>query len=378
MSGLSPTWQSAPMFRASMSRRRFIQRSLWGAAGLSLSSCGWRLADIQNQAPIAASTDQLHIYTWTSYSDDQLLKAFQGETGVKAITEIMGSNEEMIAAFEAGKGRVFSLLYPSDYAVELMHEKQYLQVIDETRVDDLETLLPNLKNVGVIDGKRYSVPLTWGTTGLLYNRDKIKEPPQDWSFLWDNKAQLTRKMTMLDDPREVFGAALHLLGHSQNTDDPGQIKAAYEKLQELKPNLASFTTDAWRDPLIAGDLWVAMGYSVDAIELMQENPQIRYVIPKSGTNLWVDTLVIPVTAPNPESAYAWINYVTTPETAAELTAKLGYVPATQAAIDLLPEKIRQNPINFPSEEVLARCETMQTMPPPVAEALEKYWTQVKT
>ncbi len=363
---------------ASPTRRRFLQYSLLGVTTASLSSCGWRLADIQNQSPIATSDDQLHLYTWTSYSDDTLLKAFQTETGTKPITAIMGSNEEMMAAFEAGKGRVFSLLYPSDYAVELMHEKGYLQPIDESRVDDLETLLPNLANVGVIDGKRYSVPLTWGTTGLIYNSAKIPESPQDWSYLWDNKAQLTRKMTLLDDPREVFGAALHRLGYSQNTTDRGQIKQAYEQLQELKPHLASFTTDAWRDPLIAGDLWIAMGYSTDATDLMQENPNIRYVIPASGTNLWVDTLVIPVTAPSPEPAYAWINYVTTPARAAELTERLGYVPATQAAIDLLPKKMRQDPIKFPPPAILAKCETMQTLPPDVSVAIEKYWIQVKT
>ncbi|MBE9030164.1 spermidine/putrescine ABC transporter substrate-binding protein [filamentous cyanobacterium LEGE 11480] len=360
------------------SRRRFIQNSLLGVAGASLSSCGWRLADIQNQAPMTASPDKLHIYTWSSYTDAPLIKAFKGETGVKGITEIMGSNEEMIAAFEAGKARMFSLLCPSDYAVELMHEKQYLRPIDETRVDDLDSLLPNLAKVGVIGGKRYSVPLTWGTTGLIYNSEKIPEPPTDWSYLWEHKEQLKRKMTLLDDPREVFGAVLHHLGHSQNTADMSQLKAAYDKLQELKPNIASFTTDAWREPLVAGDLWVAMGYSTDATDLMKENPKIRYVIPASGTNLWVDTMVIPVTAPNPESAYAWINYVTTPERAAELTAKLGYVPATQAAIDLLPEQVRQDPIKFPSQDVLARCETMQTLPPDVAAAIEKYWTQVKT
>jgi spermidine/putrescine transport system substrate-binding protein len=361
-----------------LTRRRFLQSALWGATGLSLSSCGWRLADIQNQTPIATTEDSLHIYTWTSYSNDYLLKGFQGKTGIKPILEIMASNEEMIAAFEAGKARVFSLLYPSDYAVELMYEKQYLRALDTSRVANLETLLPNLAKVGMIDGKRYCVPVSWGTTGLLYNSDKIPEPPQDWSYLWDNQDKLTRKMTLLDDPREVFGAALHRLGYSQNTTDPGQIQQAYEQLQALKPSLASFTTDAWREPLVAGDLWIAMGYSTDATDLIKENPKIRYVIPASGTNLWVDTMVIPVTAPNPEAAYAWINYVTTPERAAILTEQLGYVPTTQAAIERLPAAVRQDPVKFPPEVVLAKCETMQTLPPDVAAAIEKYWTQVKT
>ncbi len=360
-------------------RRRFLQNALLGAGGLSLSSCGWRLADIQNQVgTIVRNTDQLNLYTWSSYINDDLLKAFQGETGVKGVTEIMGSNEEMIAAFEAGKGRVFSLLYPSDYAVELMHGKRYLQPLDLSRIDDLETLLPNLAKVGVIDGQRYSVPITWGTTGLLYNSDKLKTPPTDWAYLWENKEKLTRKITLLDDPREVFGMVLHRLGYSQNTLDLTQIQQAYQQLQALKPHLANFTTDAWREPLLAGDLWLAQAYSTDATDLIKENPQIRYVIPPSGTNLWVDTMVIPVTAPNPESAYAWINYVINPDRAAQLTETLGYVPTTQAAIDRLPEAVRQDPIKFPPAEILAKCETMQTIPAAVTARIEQYWTQIKT
>jgi spermidine/putrescine transport system substrate-binding protein len=360
-------------------RRRFLQNALLGATAVALPGCSWRLADIQNQVgTVVANTDKLNLYTWSSYINDDLLTAFQGETGVKGVTEIMASNEEMIAAFEAGKGRVFSLLYPSDYAVALMHAKHYLQPLDVTRIDDLETLLPNLAKVGVIDGKRYSVPITWGTTGLLYNSDKISVPPTDWAYLWDNKEKLTRKFTLLDDPREVLGMTLHRLGYSQNTTDLGQLEQAYKQLQALKPHLANFTTDAWREPLLAGDLWMAMAYSTDASDLIKENPQIRYVIPPSGTNLWVDTMVIPVTAPNPKSAYAWINYVTNPERAAQLTEKLGYVPTTQAAIDLLPEAVRQDPIKFPPAAILAKCETMQTLPEAVTAKIEQYWTQIKT
>jgi spermidine/putrescine transport system substrate-binding protein len=359
-------------------RRRFLQQALLGATSMALPGCGWRLADIQNQAPIGSNGEQINLYTWSSYIDDDLLRAFQTETGVKGISEVMASNEEMIAAFEAGKGRVFSLLYPSDYAVGLMHEKKYLQPLDRSRLDDIDTLLPNLAQVGVIDGQRYSVPVTWGTTGLLYNSEKITTPPTDWAYLWENKAKLTRKFTLLDDPREVFGVALHRLGYSENTGDLVQLQQAYQQLQALKPHLANFTTDAWREPLLAGDIWMAMAYSTDATDLMKDNPHMRYLIPASGTNLWVDTMVIPVTAPNPASAYAWINYVTNPDRAAELTQKLGYVPTTQAAIDRLPASVRQDPVRFPPPDILAKCETMQTLPAAAAAQVEKYWTQIKT
>ncbi len=369
--------RSSPL--TDLTRRRFLQKALLGATATALPGCTWRLADIQNQVgAIVRNTDQLNLYTWSSYISDDLIQSFQRETGVKGVTEIMASNEEMIAAFEAGKGRVFSLLYPSDYAVALMQAKRYLQPLDVTRIDDLETLLPNLAQVGVIDGQRYSVPITWGTTGILYNRDKLPVPPTDWADLWNNKTKLTRKFTLLDDAREVMGMVLHHLGYSQNTTDLGHLEQAYKQLQILKPHLANFTTDAWREPLLAGDLWMAMAYSTDATELMQENPQIRYVIPPSGTNLWVDTMVIPVTAPNPKSAYAWINYVMNPERAAQLSEKLGYVPTTQAAIDRLPEAVRQDPIKFPPVAILAKCETMQSLPEAVTTKIDQYWTQIKT
>jgi spermidine/putrescine transport system substrate-binding protein len=364
-----------------MKRRRFLLAGLGLSSALSsgLSSCGWRLSDVRNQAPIVTGKlDNIHLYTWTSYVDEALLKEFQRQTGVKGISDVMASNEEMLAALQAGKGGIYSVICPSDYTVTQMQQKGYLQALDVSRVDGLETLLPNLKAIGTIDNQRYSVPLTWGTTGLLYNSDKLPDGPTDWEYLWKNQAKLTRRMTLLDDEREVFGAVLHSLGFSQNSEDLGQLKQAYTKLQQLKPSLASFTTDAWRDPLVSGDLWVAMCFSTDATELMKDNPQLRYVIPSSGSTLWVDTMVIPVTAPNPESAYEWINYVLNPERSAQLTQTLGYAPVTQAAMDLLPPALRQDPVKFPGPEAIARCEMMKNLSPAASIAIEKYWTQVKT
>jgi spermidine/putrescine transport system substrate-binding protein len=360
------------------SRRQFLQYAAFSGAIATIPGCGWKLADIQNQTPIASNSDELNLYTWTSYTDEPLLQGFQSETGIKGRTEIMASNEEMIAAFEAGKGREFSILCPSDYAVGQMQAKNYLQALDESRLEDLSTLLPNLAKVGVIDGKRYSVPLTWGTTGLLYNRKKLPQGIADLGDLWTNKDRLTRKMTLLDDPREVFGLALHQLGFSQNTSDRVQIQQAYDRLQALKPHLASFTTDAWRDPLVAGDIWIAMAYSTDATDLIKENPDIQYLIPPSGTNLWVDTMVIPVTAPNPQLAYTWMNYVLNPDRADGITQRLGYVPTTQASIDRLSTALRQDPIRFPSSAILAKCETMQTLSEEATALVEKLWTQLKS
>jgi spermidine/putrescine transport system substrate-binding protein len=344
---------------------------------MALSSCGWRLADVQSTGlQRDGRSDQLYIYTWSSYIDQPLLDGFQAQTGLTPIAEVYDSNEAMLATFQAGKARIYSIIYPSDYTVVQMVEKNYLTVLDETRLEGLGSLLPNFADNGLFDQKRYSVPLSWGTTGLIYNSEKLPNPPTDWDYLWQHQKTLTRRMTLLNDVREVFGAVLHSLGYSQNTAQPQQIQQAYAKLAALKPALASFTTDAWRDPLIAGDLWVAMGYSVDATDVMQQNPKLRYVIPQSGTNLWVDTMVIPITAPNPEGAYAWLNYLYQPQVSAQLTERMGFAPVTQAAIDQLPAAVRQDPVKFPSAEVLARCETMTPLPPAASALCDEYWTKL--
>jgi spermidine/putrescine transport system substrate-binding protein len=360
-----------------VSRRRFLQATWLGASGVALSSCGWRLADVQSTGPQSGDrTDQIYIYTWSSYIDQPLLDGFQVQTGLIPIAQVYDSNEAMLATFQAGKARIYSVIYPSDYAVAQMVEKQYLSVLDETRLEGLGSLLPNFATNGLFDQKRYSVPLSWGTTGLIYNSEKLPDPPTDWDYLWQHQEKLTRRMTLLNDVREVFGAVLHSLGYSQNTDQPQQIQQAYEKLAALKPAVASFTTDAWRDPLIAGDLWVAMGYSVDATDVMQQNPKLRYVIPQSGTNLWVDTMVIPITAPNPEGAYAWLNYLYQPQVSAQLTQRMGFAPVTQTAIDQLPAAVRQDPVKFPSAEVLGRCETMTPLPSAVSALYDQYWIKL--
>jgi spermidine/putrescine transport system substrate-binding protein len=149
-------------------------------------------------------------------------------------------------------------------------------------------------------------------------------------------------MTLLNDVREVMGAVLKMLGYSYNSRNPKQIQQAYEKLLELKPNIASFTTDTWRDQVLSGDLVIAMCYSSDANEVIEENKNLQYVLPKSGSTLWMDTLVIPKTAPNPEGAYAWINFMLKPDVAAQICKRLSFATPNQAAFNQLPAEVKDN------------------------------------
>ena len=344
---------------------------------MGLSSCGWRLGKVQSAEGEPVFTNQLYIYTWDGYFDKELLETFREKTGIKVTAQVFGSNEEMLANFQAGKGAVYSLVYPSIAYVAKMSRLKLLTELDHSRLEGLERLFPRFRQSKYDLDNRYSIPFTWGTTGILYNTEKLTVAPTDWNYLWQHRDKLVRRMTLLGDQREVIGAVLQSLGYSCNTNNPQQIKQAYEKLVELKPAIANFTTDGWQDQMSAGDLLLAMVYSSDAFRVIQENPKLQYVIPRSGTSLWTDTMTIPKTAPNPDGAYAWINFLLQPEVAAQLTARLQLTTPNQKATQLLPPHLRNSTVLFPSEALLAKAETVAPSDDrAINELYDKYWTKL--
>ncbi len=358
------------------SRRRFLHLAGAGCLGSVLSSCGWQLAKVQSSPPGKSGGD-LFVYTWESYVDPDLLKGFQKSSGTKAQSDVYDGNETMVAKLQAGQASNYSILYPSEYFLQKMVDQGLLQEIDETQLIGLDGLLPALADKGKVNGKRYSVPATWGTSGLIYNSEKLPNGISDWGDLWQQKDKLARRLTLLNDPREVMAAGLYALGQKLSAqNDPNAIKQAYSKLLELKPAIAAFDTDAWRDRMVAGDIWVAMAYSTDAADVVKENPKFRYVIPRAGASLWVDTMAIPLSAPNVEAAYDWINYMLRGDVVAALNERLSFSPAISPAVALLPEDVRRSAVLFPSPEELARCETLPPLSETAEKAIDSYWTKL--
>ncbi|MEG4057092.1 MULTISPECIES: spermidine/putrescine ABC transporter substrate-binding protein [unclassified Microcoleus] len=363
------------IFPANSTRRQFLKNSAATISGLAVSSCGWRLADVQSAPAVKGAADQLFIYTWAGYTDEALLDRFAEKTGIRVVADVFSSNEEMLARVQAGGARAYSIIYPSDYMVVQMTELGLLSPLDHSSLGGIDRLRKQFQNPVYDPGNRYSVPLSWGTTGLIYNTEQLKEAPEDWEYLWQHKQELAKRMTLASDVREVMGAALRMLGYSLNSTNQEQVKQAYEKLVELKPAIASFTTDAWRPQMLTGDLKVAMCYSSDANEVISDNDKLKYVVPKSGSSLWTDTLVIPKSSPNPEAAYKWINFMLQPDVAASLVERLSFSTPSEDAFSLLPPEVRENDILFPPESVLKKCEGVA----PVGKFMEvydRYWTQL--
>ncbi|MBW4688884.1 MAG: spermidine/putrescine ABC transporter substrate-binding protein [Komarekiella atlantica HA4396-MV6] len=358
-----------------MTNRRQFLKKLAALSSLSLTSCGWRLADVRANSTISEQRDQLYIYTWTQYTDQQLLKTFSTQTGMKVLADVYDSNDVMLAKFQAGGGSSYSIIYPSDYMVQKMVDKGLLTEINHDRLIGLENLFPRFSNPSYDPNNRYSIPFNWGTTGLLYNSEKIKDAPEDWEYLWQNQEKLSKRMTLLNDVREVMGAVLRMLGYSYNSQNEVEIRQAYEKLKALKPAIAAFDTDAWQNQILAGDLLLAMCYSADAVRISQENPQLKYVIPRSGSSLWTDTIVIPKTAPNTSGAYAWINLILQPEVAAQISQRLSIATPNSAGFEQLPKQVKDNINLFPPDSLLENCERISPLEE-FNEVYERYWTEL--
>ncbi len=364
-------------FSRRSSRRQFLQVAAAAAvSGMALSGCGWTLAEVRAQSSSRGSSKELYIYTWSGYTDQDLLNRFRKETGIRAVADVFDSNEAMLARLQAGGGGAYSIIYPSDYMVQKMVASELLTPLDFSRIIGMVRLYPQFQNPIYDPGNKHSVPVSWGTTGLVYNSKKLKPAPDDWSYLWENEQKLSKRMTLLNDVREVMGATLKMLGYSYNSTDVQKIQGAYRELMALKPYLASFTSDAWRPQVLSGDLLVAMCYSSDANEIMEENEDLRYVLPKSGSSLWMDTLAIPKTAPNLEGAYAWINFMLQPDVAAQICERLSFSTPNKEAFNLLPSEIQENPSLFPPESALEKCEGIAPVNDAIGEVFDRYWTKL--
>ncbi len=362
-------------------RRRFLQWSAAATAGFTLASCSRRLGSnptaSSGASPGKAATDKLLIYTWADYSDRSIYDRFSQQAGIPLTADVYDSNETMLAKLQAGGGAGYSVIYPTDYMVTQMRDLNLLTPIDKTKLKGLENLLDRWQNPTYDPQNAHSIPLSWGTTGLVYNKKALGVEIKDWEDLWTHKDKLQGKMVLLDDMRETLGATLKSLGHSYNSRDPKQIQAAADKLRELKPAIANFQSFGWDEQIMAGDLLLAMTYSGTANNLTPKNADLDYCIPASGTSLWTDTLVIPKTAPNPDAAYAWVNFLLDPANVVTMLEKLKFAPANKAAIALLPTALTSNLKMFPPQTLVDKCEALAAIGD-ATQIFEKAWTELKS
>ena len=320
------------------------------------------------------STKVLNIYNVGDYIYEGLISKFEKETGIKVIYETYDTNETMYQKVKSGSTN-YDLVFPSDYMVEKMIKEDLVQKIDFENIPNMKYIEKDFLNPIYDKTNEYSIPYMWGTLGILYNKKMVKDRVDSWDVLWNPKYK--GNIMMFDSVRDTMGVALKKLGYSINSTNPKQINEAKNALMKQKDLVLAYVNDEGKDRLLGEEVAMGMIYSGDAVTLINENPNLEYVIPKEGTNKWVDAMCIPKTAQNKKEAELFINFLLEPENSKVNTEYIGYSTPNKGALDLLDKKITENPVAYPSQEVLDKCETFIDLGNKI-KLYDKAWIELKS
>ena len=318
----------------------------------------------------------VYVYNWGEYINPEVIELFEKKTGYKVHYEEFETNEEMYTIIANG-ARSYDVICPSDYMVEKMIESNLLTEINYDNI-------PNIVNIGqqymksaegFDSGNKFCVPYCWGTVGICYNRKMVKEEVDSWSILFDEK--YSGQILMQASVRDAYCVALSYLGYSINSLDEKELREATDLLIKQKPIVQAYVVDQVRDKMIKNSASVAVIYSGEAIYMQEENPDLEYVVPKEGSNVWIDGWVIPKDCQNKEAAEAWINFMCDPKIALMNFEEITYSTPNEGARELIEdEDIRNSEIAFPDEAVLSRCNVYNYLGKEGDNLYDYYWTMV--
>lgn len=336
-----------------------------------LSLCGCTSSD-------KGINGQVIVYNWGEYIDPETIRMFEEETGIKVIYDEFETNESMYPKVESG-AVAYDIACPSDYMISRMIENGMLSEIDYDK-------MPNAKkNIGAqyyeqargFDPEnKYAIPYCWGTVGILYNKTLVDEPITRWAQLWDEK--YADNILMQDSVRDAFMVAEKLNGDSMNTLDPAELTAAKNLLIEQKPLVQAYVVDQVRDKMIGGEAAIGVIYSGEAIYTQKENPDLVYVIPEEGTNVWIDSWVILKNAPNKENAEKFIDFMCRADIALMNFDYITYSTPNVAARELIEdESIKYSEIAFPDLSQYNNLETYVYLGEDGDSLYNELWKEVK-
>lgn len=341
----------------------------------SLSGCA---SNSNPQSTSTADTEEdvtLNIFNWGDYMDPEIIEQFEQEyPHIKIQETYYDSNEAMLAKLKADSS-TYDIAFPSDYAVERMIDEDMLAQIDLSKITNYDGILAYCKNKDFDPENTYSVPYMWGTVGILYNKTMVSGTVDSWGILFDSKYK--KKILMYDSVRESMMIALKYLGYSCNTKDDSQLEEAKNLLIQQKPLVLAYGTDEIKRKMINNEAALAVVYSGDAILAIDENEDLDYVVPKEGSNVWFDNIVILKNCQHVDAAETFINFLCRPDIAAKNSEYIGYTTPVSEAIEELGEGYEDNSVYNPSAEVIERCEVYHDL----GDYMEKYnniWLEIKS
>ncbi len=368
-----------------LGRRRAGRPKLSGRLGAAFLIAAAQLFALMPAQPVRAAegTDQgvtINVYNWGEYiangTDGSLdINAeFTRRTGIRVNYTTFDSNESLYSKLVGG-GADYDVIIPSDYMVSRLIHENMLAELDFSNIPNFRYIDESFRNPDYDPEGRYSVPYTWGVVGLFYNTDYIEEEITSWSSLWDDR--YAGKILMFDNPRDSFAIAQLLLGQSLNTTEESDWLEAAALLKQQKPMVQAYVMDRIFDKMESEEAWIAPYYSGDAAILVDNSDNIRFVVPREGTNYFVDAMCIPATSGHKAEAEAYINFLCDPEIAGANMDYVGYSTPETAAKAYMDPEIVESPVHYPDGETLARTQVFVNLPEETSRLIDRLWAEAK-
>lgn len=359
-----------------------------------LSSLRFLLPALVLCSAATQATEQVHLYNWNDYFAEDTLSSFQTRTGIRPVLDVYDTNEVLEAKLFAGSSG-YDLIFPTARPFAARHIKAGLyQPLDKSKLPGLDKLDPDIMSgLEQIDpGNRYLVPYMWGTSGLGLNLGKVKAilgedaELDTWSLIFDPEqaAKLAScGISLLDDPTEVFSAALAYLGKDPNSLAQDDLDAAAALIKAVHPHIRYFHSSQYASDLANGEICVAQGYSGDVLQVRERAAEadkgvmLGYRIPREGTALWIDVIAIPKDAPNPASAHAFIDHLLDPAVIAAVSDYVFYANPNLAALPLIEAQLRDDAAIYPPPAIKARLFAPNERSDREIRNLNRMWTRIK-
>lgn len=320
---------------------------------------------------------EITVYNWGEYIDPSVLETFEEETGIHVNYTTFETNESLYSTLSTG-GYDIDVIIISDYMVSRLASENKLAKLDFSNIPNFDLIGDDYKNLSYDPENLYSVPYMWGTVGLIYNSAMIDEELTSWGAMFDQKYK--DQIVMINNSRDAFAIALQYLGYDINTTDKAQLQEAYDLLEEQSKIVQSYAMDQIFDKLESGEAALGVYYAGDYLTMLENNPDLKFVVPEEGSNWFVDAMCIPSESTKQEMAETFINFMSSTEISTLNMEAIGYSsPNTEAAetysadLDDLSKSVM-----FPSSEILGNCEIFTNLPQDILELYDSLWTKLKS
>lgn len=347
----------------------------WPFSGRVLATAAAALLLLSVSAPRVWAAQPLHVFIWSEYLDPEVVKDFERQQDAKVILDYYEDSEAMLSKLQAAGGQ-YDIVVPPDHVVPVLVKLRLLQPLRRERLPNFRNLSPRFIGLPFDPRNEHTVAYQWGTVGLYFRRLPGRTDPDSWGAILD-PARQHGAFVLIDSMRDALGAALKYRGHGLNSTDVEELKEARDLLVSAKKRSTAFEGSVGgKNRVLARTADLAIVYSGEAARGIAEDKATAYIVPKEGSQIWVDSLAIPSGAPHRDLAEAFINFLLDPKVAARVSEFTQFATPNEAAKAHLKPADLANPTIYPPAEVMKRLEFLQDAGPKTR-LLDQIWTQVK-